>query len=251
MNDSRLNFNLSWPEFLRNPLWYVAAVTALTGLTVYLPGWWWLAGLVALVWGGWLVWQMFGAEQGEAEYEEHLRHYLAQALVYEARFDRLLKATARAGHTAQRQHLAHQLKTWLRAVQTLGRHLASLGRDQLIRREMIAVPQAVKRLAARLAVETDPALRLELERALGYRQNQLASLEQLQRAISQADLQLESTLSLLGTIYSQILTFQSTEQVADYQRLSTEVDDEVARLQDQLEALREVKAMCRSYATQL
>ena len=54
-------------------------------------------------------------------------------------------------------------------------------------------------------------------------------------------MQIESTVSMLGTIYSQVLTGQSTSEVADYSQLSTEVDEEVRLLQDYLEALREVK----------
>ena len=48
-------------------------------------------------------------------------------------------------------------------------------------------------------------------------------------------------LSALGTIYSQLLTSQSTDHVADYSRLSAEADEEVRTLQDHLEALEEVK----------
>ena len=78
-------------------------------------------------------------------------------------------------------------------------------------------------------------------RTLINRKNQLASLQVLQRTIKKAEIQIESTLSLLGTIYSQILIGQSTNHVADYNRLSIDVDEEVHRLQDQLEALWEVK----------
>ena len=46
---------------------------------------------------------------------------------------------------------------------------------------------------------------------------------------------------MLGTIYSQLLAERSTDQVADYSRLSGEVDEATRHLQDQLEALREVK----------
>ena len=52
---------------------------------------------------------------------------------------------------------------------------------------------------------------------------------------------MESTLSMLGTIYSQILAGQSTRQAADYRRLLNEIDEEVQMLQDHLHALEEVK----------
>jgi hypothetical protein len=59
--------------------------------------------------------------------------------------------------------------------------------------------------------------------------------------MKRAEIKIESTLSALGTIYSQLLIGQSTNQVADYGRLSSDVDEEVRTLQDHLEALEEVK----------
>jgi hypothetical protein len=101
--------------------------------------------------------------------------------------------------------------------------------------------QAIEKLEARLTNESNETTRKELERTLASRKNQLAALEQLQNAISQAEIKIENTPSALGTIYSQVLTTQSTHQVADYSRLAAEADEEVRTLQDYLEALKEVK----------
>jgi hypothetical protein len=120
-------------------------------------------------------------------------------------------------------------------------HIASFRRDDLIRHDVIAVPEAIAGLKAQLAQETNPDIRAQLERALINRKNQLASLKLLESTIKKAELQIESALSLLGTMYSQIMIGQSTNQVADYGRLSLDVDEEIRRLQDQLEALWEVK----------
>ena len=53
--------------------------------------------------------------------------------------------------------------------------------------------------------------------------------------------QIERTIAVLGTIYSQLLTYRSTFHVADYQQLADNVAEEVHHLQDYLEALQEVK----------
>jgi hypothetical protein len=108
------------------------------------------------------------------------------------------------------------------------------------------VPKAIEVLEAQLAYEVDPAICAQLERTLSNRKNQLASLQLLQSTITKAEIQMESTLSLLGTLYSQLLISQSTNHVADYGRLSSDVDEEVRRLQDQLEALWEVKGEFRA-----
>ncbi len=55
-------------------------------------------------------------------------------------------------------------------------------------------------------------------------------------------------MALLGTIYSQLLTQQSTSHVTDYQRLTHQAGEEVACLQDYLEALQEVKRPTYEFA---
>jgi len=80
-----------------------------------------------------------------------------------------------------------------------------------------------------------------LERSLSHRRSQLAALEKLQRTIHGAEIKIEGTRSMLGTIYSQFLAGQSKEQVADYRRLLNEIDEEVHTLHDHLQALEEVK----------
>jgi hypothetical protein len=228
-------------EFFHNPVWYVATVTVMGVLALSIRFLWWLAGAVALAWGTWLVWQLFAQNEGGTDTEDQLKIYLAQTLAYEVQMDQLLKATSNSSNRAHRLHLATQINIWTEAIQNLIQHIASLRQDTLIRQDMAAVPKAIEHLEAQLAFEADAGICAQLERTLINRKNQLASLQLLQRTAKKAEIQIESTLSLLGTIYSQILIGQSTNHVADYNRLSVDVDEEVNRLQDQLEALWEVK----------
>jgi len=111
----------------------------------------------------------------------------------------------------------------------------------MIRKDLKQVPKSIASLEARISRESEPMMIAQLERTLEHRRQQLATLEKLQLNIQMAEVKIESTLSMLGTIYSQILTGQSTRQMADYRRLLDEVDEEVYTLQDHLEALEEVK----------
>jgi hypothetical protein len=230
-----------WRYFLDSPVWYVAVVTFLAVLTLRIRFLWWLAGVVALIWGAWLVWRLFNQDKAETDSTDQLRIYLDQTQAYQAQIDQLLKATSNRSNRAHRLHLATQISIWAEAIQSLVGYIGSLHQDNLIRRDMTTVPKAIDYLEAQLASEADPAIHAQLERTLINRKNQLVSLERLQNTIKQAEIQIESTLSLLGTIYSQLLIGQSTNEVADYGRLSADVDEEVHRLQDQLEALWEVK----------
>jgi hypothetical protein len=121
------------------------------------------------------------------------------------------------------------------------KHISQLRQDELIWRDLARTPEIMAGLEQQLATETNPSLRLQLEQALARRRSQLATLEQLQATISQAEIQVEATLALLGTLYSQLLAQQSTWQVSDYSALLRDIDEQVHRLQDYLGALEEVK----------
>ncbi len=244
MNDTLRSLNPRWGEFLQNPVWYVATVAALAVLTSYLPFLWWFAGLVALTWGAWLIRQLFGetGEDGSSANEQaQLEAYLEQTLAYKTQINRAIEATTNDYNRFHLAQLATQLDTCTKAIKEMVQRLTRLRQDALIRRDLETVPEAVANLEAQLTDESNAALTAQLEHVLIARKNQLALLDRLQNTVKQTELQLEHTLSVLGTIYSQILIGQSTNNLADYGRLSANIDEEMRRLADQLEALGEVK----------
>jgi hypothetical protein len=170
-----------------------------------------------------------------------LRLHLDKARTYQAQINALLKATTDQNVHLRLQDLSQQVQEWMEAVEALARRVDRFQRNSIIQQDLESVPQAITSLEGRLAKESDPATQEELERTLTNRRNQLAALEHLQRMMKRAEIKIESTLSSLGTIYSQMLISQSTDHVADYSRLSAEVDEEVRTLQDHLEALEEVR----------
>jgi hypothetical protein len=240
-------FDLRRYQFLQNPVWFVITITALSGLMVRLGFLQWLVVIVALVWGGWLIWHQFNPDNHETNHEDPLQDYLKQSAIYQAQIDQALHSTGAKGNPPHRQELLRQINIWVAAIQNLVQRITALRADELIRQDLIAVPQAVEALQAQLAQETDAVVREELRHALANRQHQLTALEHLQTTVRRAEIQVENTLSLLGTIYSQLLTNASTNPVADYSRLTTDIEEELLCLQDQLEALLEVKgqwALC-------
>ncbi|MBN1217981.1 MAG: pentapeptide repeat-containing protein [Anaerolineae bacterium] len=170
-----------------------------------------------------------------------LQLHLDKALAYQDQINRMLQVTADEAIGSRLRDLARQVDEWTGAIEDLARQVDQYQQNTLLQHDLESVPQYIADLEDRLARETNEATRAELQRTLTNRQNQLASLERLKNMMSRAEIQIESTLSALGTIYSQMLTGQSTNHVADYGRLSAEVDEEVRTLQDQLEALEEVK----------
>jgi hypothetical protein len=232
-----------WRRFLQNPVWYVAVVAVLAVATSYLPFLWWFAGVVALIWGAWLLRQLFSDNVGETMLAGRvpLDTYVEQTLAYKAQIDRLIKTTAGTPNHAHLEQLAVQLDTCTKAIKEMVQRLAGLRQDNLICHDLAAVPEAIAGLEVRLANETNSVLASQLKHVLAERRKQLALLEHLQTTISQTELQLEHTLSVLGSIYSQILIGRATNEMADYGHLSADIDEEMNRLADQLEALSEVK----------
>ncbi len=167
--------------------------------------------------------------------------HLNKARNYKEQIDNLIKSTSDQKARTRLQDLAAQVSEWVKTIEDLAKRAHSFHQNTLIHQDLESVPKAIEELEARLANENNESTRIELERTLTNRKNQLAALKRLQDTINRAEIKTESTLSALGTIYSQILTTQSTDQVADYSRLSAEVDEEVLILQDPLEALEEVK----------
>ena len=82
---------------------------------------------------------------------------------------------------------------------------------------------------------------MTLERTIADKERQLRTLENLQNSMEKADYQLDSTISSLGTIYSQLLLVgNKDEEGGRISRLQEEISEQVYRLEDLTEAMDEV-----------
>ena len=240
------NLSPQWRNFLKNLFWFMATIVILILSIQFLRFRYGLLllWLIGLGWGGVLAFQfsqlLFGSDETSAN-EEKLQVYLDQAASYKTKIDYAVESASTQADRIRLEQLAGQINTWTDAITNLAQRVSILRQDELVRRDRQQVPRAIADLEKRLTDETDPDLKAQLERTLTNRQKQLEALEQLDNTMERAEMQIESTVSMLGTIYSQILTGQSTSHVADYSHLSADVDEEVRVLQDHLEALREVK----------
>lgn len=237
--------NPHWRDFWQNLLWFTATMLVLVGLFRWYPLFVFLAAmwLVGIGWGGWLAYrfsQLFLSDSSAEVSRHRMSTAMEQARDYQAKINAAIEA-APAINPVRTAELQRQIERLIRAIDDLSGRVMSLRADDTIQRDMKSVPGAIAHLEKQLAGETDPAIRHQLERTLHSRQTQLESLQMLGSTVKRAEIQIESTLSQLGTLYSQVLTSQSTSDVADYNRIATNVDEEVRLLEDQLQALREVK----------
>ncbi len=168
---------------------------------------------------------------------EGLAAQLTQARTYQKAVNDL----ARGAPSGRLTELSGQFDAWVKSVEQMAGRIQGYKDNPVIQQDLANVPASIKRLEGQLAFETDARVRAQLEAALESRRNQLGALEKLGGTMRQAELQLENTVAALGTIYSQALAGQSTNQVAGYADLAGDMNERVRVLQDQIEALEEVK----------
>lgn len=132
---------------------------------------------------------------------------------------------------------------WIGQMYDLALHIDAFEKNELVERDRRAVPQQIEKVKQRLKIERDDAVRRDLEDQLRQLELQLANLEATTSSVKRAEIQLDSTLSSLGTIYAQ-MSLIGTKEVdsSRAQRLRLEIKDEVNQLQDTIAALDEVQS---------
>jgi len=96
-------------------------------------------------------------------------------------------------------------------------------------------------LAGRLRREDSPEVRAEIEQAIAQKQRQRDTLEKLQDTMEKAAIQLGTTVSALGTVYSQMqLIGARRAEGKRAERLRQDIADQVNSLQDLLATMDEV-----------
>ena len=142
--------------------------------------------------------------------------------------DRLLKTTREVTH-------------WLQAVYNLAERVDKFNLNKVIEQDLQSVPKTIAEYERKLTKEDNPDVRQQLERTIADRKRQLQTLDNLQNHMEKATYQLDSTVSSLGTIYSQLLLVGTKdEQGSRISRLQEEISEQVNQLEDLTEAMDEV-----------
>lgn len=173
------------------------------------------------------------------------RDRLKRALEYE----RLIREAAQRQGGSMRSHIqdtAGEIGDWVEQIYNLAQRMDQYDANPVVRRDRRMAPYDLRTLRSRLEDETDPAVRAELEEAIQAKEAQIANLRSLENNIKRADIQLDHTLSSLGTVYAQVQLID-TKQVdsARTKRLHEEIRDEILSLEDTISAIDEVQSYQR------
>jgi hypothetical protein len=176
------------------------------------------------------------------------RERLKRALEYH----RLIGDAATKHSGAMRRSLeatSSEINAWIEQIYTLAKRMDAFEENEVINRDRRMVPQDLKNLRRRLETEKAKSVRAELEEAIQTKETQLANLQNLENNVKRADIQLDHTLSALGTVYAQMQLIDAKDMdSARAQRLQDEIRDEVMTLQDTILAIDEVQSYHQGYA---
>lgn len=242
----------------------IAAGIILVGLGVPIPilseppfnlaSVWWLAGLVPL-WLGVVGANIASKQAGEQAVSQVLREQfdvnriansslrmnVAQAIAYRERIDKAVARFTDSAMQGRMQDVANQVEAWVRNIYTLASRLDAFQNDSIIKNDLVSVPDSIKKLKQRLVQEDDQAIKQELNDTITRRQTQYNSLLKLENTMERAELQLENTLTSLGTVYSQMLLVDAKDvDSSKAQRLRENIAEQVNSLQDVLSSMEEV-----------
>ena len=152
-----------------------------------------------------------------------------------------LADVARGSMRTRQRTLISGINDWIAHMYNLATRIDHFENNDLAARDLQRVPRKIASVRRRIDRESDSHTRRDLEQQLKLLQRQLVSLEASSSIIKRAEIQLESTLSALGTVYAQMsLLGAKDSDGARGQRLSIEIKDEIDKLQDTIDAMDEV-----------
>ncbi len=170
------------------------------------------------------------------------RKRLEDALEYRRNMLRLTGQHSGAMRVQLQQTIA-DVNDWIGQMYDLALHIDSFESNELVERDRRMVPQQLDKVQIRLRNESDADVQRDLREQAERLQLQLDNLNQTANSVKRAEIQLDSTLSSLGTIYAQMSLLGAKDvDSSRAQRLRQDIKDEVSGLQDTIDAMDEVQA---------
>jgi hypothetical protein len=249
-------------SFLR---WESAVVIALTLLMVvfgqnfveFIPDWGWLLGGLgaeALLVYSSLTDPEFGRKvvagllrnefKPERLRDKELQQQVNHALDYRSRINQAIRSQGDSMLKDELSQTASQIDDWLENIYDLAQRIDRYKKDRdILSRDYQRAQRRSIQLTKDLQTERDSALRNQIQTTLDGIQQQLSTLEKLENTIQRAELQLENSLTHLGTIYSQTMLVDAKAiDSGRARRLRQEIVEEVSEINDVLLAMDDVQA---------
>ncbi len=233
----------------------LAVISNVTDFMTIIPAWIWLLG--GLIGEGALVYSSltdpeFGRRvvakllrddfHPERLKDRKLQQQMNEALDYRSRIEAAIRSRDDIMVKDELSQTAEQIDEWLEQIYDLASRIDNFQQEQkIVSRDRRRAEKRIQQLEAELVLETDTAVQEQIEITLEGLRRQMSTLDSLENTIQRAELQLENSLTHLGTIYSQTMLAGAKDiDSSRARRLRHEIAEEVIELHDMLTAMDEV-----------
>ena len=170
-----------------------------------------------------------------------LRQRVERALEYRDRIDEAINKSKEGVLRDHMTDVSRGITAWLENVFRLARRLDTYMADQMLHQDLQSLPSAIENLKKRLALEDSEGVKRQISQTIAQKQIQLDNLRKLENVMERAQYQLESTITAIGTVYSQMMILSSRDVASGRaQRLQQDITDQVHALQDVVSTMDEV-----------
>lgn len=253
-----------WQEsFVR---WESAVVLALTAmlttfsavgvpLVEFVPFWGWLLGgvlaeaglvyssVIDPAFGQRVITKMLKNEfKPERLNDKKLQQQINEALDYRSRIEKGIRERTDSVLKDELTQTASQIDDWLENIYDLAQRIDRYQQErEILHRDRVRAESRVTQLQADFDRAKNPAIKEQIQTTMNSLQRQLQTLQTLEATIQRARLQLENSLTHLGTIYSQTMLVDAKDiDRGSARRLRHEIAEEVTELNDLLVSMDEV-----------
>jgi hypothetical protein len=173
--------------------------------------------------------------------DRELRSKVESALEYERRIETLVPQRGEGVIRDRIEDAAAQISDWLSNIYQLAIRIDAYRGDDLLARERESVPREVDRLVAQRQAEKNPTVQAQLDSVLDSKRKHWQALRELDARMQQAVLQMDQSLTALGTIYSQIQLIDAQSIGSGRaERLQADIREQVNRLNDLVKSINDV-----------
>lgn len=169
------------------------------------------------------------------------RQRLQKALEYKRSIDAFIAKQSGAMQVAL-QDTAREIENWIEQIYLLGKSIDNFESNTIVERDRREVPTQLRSLETRLNMETDPAVRAELQEAIAIRQRLLNDLQKVASLIKRTEIRMDNTVAQLSSVHTKLQQMAHTREMdsSRARRLAQEIHKEVEELADIVEAMEDV-----------
>ena len=178
----------------------------------------------------------------ERLHSEDLKVQVEVAFDYRSRIEAAIRERQETVLKENLNRIANQVDQWLENIYNLAQRLDHYCEEKkVLDKDSERASQRICQLQSRLQMETDPKVLNQIEVTIEGMHHQLKTIHGLESTMERANLQLEHTLSSLGTIFAQTILIEAKDiEDGHAGLLRQEITEEIKELGYILAAMDEV-----------